>query len=384
KASAGADFILVIAPGARITVQPEDLLAAGCAPASLGVIAVGEPPLTYQWRKANTIPLVNGGHISGANSPMLTISPATANDTDIYDVVVSNASNVVTSRDATLVSPPLLNYFDQQSYASAWFNNERGAWAVSGGVYTATAPNYNPATYSSFRLPQTDFLVELDVVNASLDNFTTNGGIWLRSAMTSFEPRGVLLGWGDTFPWGGGDVYWQRNLGGGWQAAENVAQSVYTAGQTMHVRVEVRGDTFAAYVNDSQTPTTTLVTPDFAVGSIALLDAASPGTSFDNVFIQSLPDCDPGSGLTPVTILQRPQSQSVAPGTNVVLSVSAVGSGPLTYQWLYNGQCIAGATAATYAFTASGVTAGRYECTVGNACGSVGSYPAIVSAEGGI
>jgi len=384
--STGTSHMMVISPGARIIVPVAHQLVAGCSTAQLSVATVGEPPINYQWGRivgGLFVPLNEmGGRVTGTTTPTLTFVQTEWIDSGTYQVQVSNVTNEVLSNQVTLSTPPFVNSFEAPQDA-AWWNNERGNWVVTDGSYAAGAPNYFPATYSSFQLPQSDFLIELDVVNASIEDYNVNGGIWLHSRLTSFEPHGVVLAWGDTFPFGGGDIYWHRNYGSGWQSAENIAQSAFSPGQTIHLRVEVRGDTYAAYLNDSPTPITTFTNPDFTADRIALFDNAAPGTAFDNVFIQTLTNCDPGSGNEPVRIIQRPQSQTVAPGTLVTLNVVATGTGPLSYQWLRGGSCISGANSPSFSFTASAGTADRYECTVTNACGSVGSYPAFVTVEGG-
>lgn len=382
--STGVFFTMGIAPGARIIAPVTDQLVAGCATARFTVGAVGEPPLGYLWGRVvggSFVPLSNGGRISGANTPTLTITQTDALDTGAYQVVVFNATNSVFD-PVTLVTPPLLMPFDTVQDALAWWNNERGTWSVTGGAYAAGAPTDNPATYSSFGLPIRDYQIELDVTSTIFANQNTNGGIWLRSRISPTPPNypdGVLLGFGSVDSFATGDLFWQRYP----NAPQNVALNVYTPGAAIHLRVEVRGDTYTAYLNDSPTPTTTLTTPNYPSGSIGLYDNAAAGVAFDNVFVQSLTSCDPGSGMEPVRILQRPLSQTVPSGSQVTLSVIANGTGPLGHQWLRNGSCVAGANSPTHAFTASAVTAGRYECTVTNACGSVGSFPAHVTVEGG-
>ncbi len=386
SASAGAWNMFTVAPGARITSPIADKLVPGCSQVQLIAPTIGVPPINYQWRRSG-VPLADNGRIVGSQSATLTINATDTDDTGLYDVVVSNFANTTTSNPITLVTPALLTTFDSPPTGSDWWNNERGNWAVTSGTWAAGTPGtYLPlVTYSSFDSTQTDFLIELDVPNASHANFDTNGGIWLRSEISSAfpYPRGVVLAWGEAFPWGGGDVYWHRNYGSGYQSAQNVAHSVYTAGQTLHLRIEVRGDTYTCWVNDAQTPTTTLVTSEFPAGKIALLDGVANGTTFDNIFIQTLSNCPNGSGLESVRVIQRPQSQSVAAGSPVTLSVVATGSGPLSYQWLHDGECIAGATSPSYSFSASQAAAGRYDCTVSNGCGSIGSYPAMITVTGG-
>jgi hypothetical protein len=58
--------------------------------------------------------------------------------------------------------------------------------------------------------------------------------------------------------------------------------------------------------------------------------------------------------LAPVTFTTQPANQNVLPGTNVTLVAAAVGtggSGPVRYQWQFEGVNIPDATNATYSFT---------------------------------
>lgn len=87
-----------------------------------------------------------------------------------------------------------------------------------------------------------------------------------------------------------------------------------------------------------------------------------------------------GGNLTAPAILTAPISQGATVGSNVVFSVTAVGAGPLSYQWSLNGTPISGATAATLALGGVKVTdAGAYTVTVTNAQGAVTSPQANLS-----
>lgn len=79
-------------------------------------------------------------------------------------------------------------------------------------------------------------------------------------------------------------------------------------------------------------------------------------------------------------ITANPTSPTVATGGSVTLSVSASGTGPLTYQWSKDGTDITGATSSTYSITtASSTDAGSYTATVTNALGSATSVAGVVS-----
>lgn len=79
-----------------------------------------------------------------------------------------------------------------------------------------------------------------------------------------------------------------------------------------------------------------------------------------------------GQCVTPVTIVDSPDSVARCAGSFVTLRVVATGDPTPTFQWRLNGQEIPGATATTYriaSMTADRV--GDYDCVVTNACGSV-------------
>lgn len=77
---------------------------------------------------------------------------------------------------------------------------------------------------------------------------------------------------------------------------------------------------------------------------------------------------------SPPSILTQPLPATVSPGGSVTFSVSASGSDPLSYQWLFNGAAISGATGSSY--TISNVQTsdgGTYAVTVTNPAGSATS-----------
>jgi|GEM_PF-5067632 len=53
----------------------------------------------------------------------------------------------------------------------------------------------------------------------------------------------------------------------------------------------------------------------------------------------------------PPSILEQPQNQSVSASSNATFSVTAVGSGTLTYQWRIDGINLPGATSSSFTQT---------------------------------
>jgi MYXO-CTERM domain-containing protein len=79
-------------------------------------------------------------------------------------------------------------------------------------------------------------------------------------------------------------------------------------------------------------------------------------------------------------ISTQPASQNVLVGAAVTLSVTATGTGTLTYQWQKDGFNVDGATSATYSIASAAVShSGSYTVIVTNADGSTTSSAAILT-----
>jgi len=79
-------------------------------------------------------------------------------------------------------------------------------------------------------------------------------------------------------------------------------------------------------------------------------------------------------------IIAHPQNQSTGPGSNVTFMVSAVGTGPLSYQWTFNGTNINGAIASTLMLMSVQLSNhGTYRVLVTDENGSVFSQPATLT-----
>lgn len=85
--------------------QPSGRRILASETASIATVVEGPPPLAFQWRK-NLLPLADGHGISGATSPVLTISETNAHHAGTYDLVVSNACGPAFSIPASLIVCP--------------------------------------------------------------------------------------------------------------------------------------------------------------------------------------------------------------------------------------------------------------------------------------
>ena len=113
------------------------------------------------------------------------------------------------------------------------------------------------------------------------------------------------------------------------------------------------------------------VTAGFAGGySVVVSNAASTGVTSSSATLTVNSD---GAATAP-TITTHPATLILAPGGSGLLAVAATGSGPLSYQWLENGEAMDGANAAVLFFNNASYSAeGRYSARVSNSIGSVES-----------
>ena len=94
--------------------------------------------------------------------------------------------------------------------------------------------------------------------------------------------------------------------------------------------------------------------------------------------------CGIRGARTPAIVDPAPATITVAARAPLALSVKAEGTGPLEYQWLHNGELVAGATADTYAVArADAAQAGEYRVLVHNLAGSAISLPTRVTVTDG-
>jgi hypothetical protein len=83
---------------------------------------------------------------------------------------------------------------------------------------------------------------------------------------------------------------------------------------------------------------------------------------------------------TPPAITQQPGSRDAAVGSDIVLSITAIGSEPLAYQWSRDGVVLPGATGAELALTGLEPSdAGSYTVSISNFAGLLDSDAAVVN-----
>ena len=97
--SSSGSSAAAVAPA--IMTQPAPVTVPDGAVASFSVVATGDAPLAYQWRR-NGVDLVDGSGVVGATSAALALTAPFAFDNSQLSVLVSNGAGSVVSADAKL------------------------------------------------------------------------------------------------------------------------------------------------------------------------------------------------------------------------------------------------------------------------------------------
>ncbi len=126
-----------------IQTQPASVTVREYGRAVFSVVALGRPPLTYQW-------YADGALLADATSRTLTFNPVYSGGQGTrFSVVVSNDSGPVTSAEALLTltanRPPVAVNFNLVTYT-----NTPVDLSIIGAVYGATDPDNDPISFVTF------------------------------------------------------------------------------------------------------------------------------------------------------------------------------------------------------------------------------------------
>jgi alpha-tubulin suppressor-like RCC1 family protein len=139
RLSAGAKFSAIVVRSVlpEITTQPVDVTLNEGGTAQFSVAARGTPVLKYQWKRFGAA-LVDGGRISGAQSPNLQISEVQQEDSGGYSAAVTNRSGTVSTSPVQLnvVTPSSINLRPPSSQVLEGQPASFTVGAGSGGPFT--------------------------------------------------------------------------------------------------------------------------------------------------------------------------------------------------------------------------------------------------------
>ena len=356
----------------------------------LTVVAVGVPPLGYQWRK-NGGNLSDGGNIVGATTSTLAISNATSADAATYSVVVTNGSGSVTSSDAVVsVNTPSLT-------APSFLIQPANVSTTSGTniTLTAAADGTAPLTYQ-WRANG------INITDGAAVSGSTTASLTITGATTGFTGDYNVIA---------------SNAAG--STASNIAKVVVVAPPPNNVAPTITthpldtlvttGESIVLFAEASALPAATY---QWQKDGVNLTDSAfRTGSTTTTLSITSAQFADGGTYRLVATnalgsatsngayvvikdrfapvVISQPVDQKASSGSAVFFSIKVTGFPDPSYQWrknganLSNGANILGANRATLSISnVSSADAANYSVVVKNGLGSITSNDAKLTVDG--
>jgi metal-sulfur cluster biosynthetic enzyme len=332
--------VATVTPPASITSQPASQQVCPGSNATFSVTATGQGPLTYQWKK-------NGVNIPGATSATLTLNAVSTADTANYTVTVTGCNSVTSTAAAlTLNSQPVIS---TQPAAIAVCAGANAIFKVvatgSGNTYQwkKGGVNISGATADSLKITA---VTTADTAGYSVVITNSCGSVTSAVATLSLNAAAAIT----TQPSNQAVCYGQS-------ATFTVVAS--GAGLTYQWRkngIAITGATGSGYTFTPLTPADT--------ASYTVVVTGTCGSSVTSAAVAIVPNA-----ATIVTT--QPAPQTICALNTATFSVTATGTGVLTYQWRKNGVAITGATTASYSIVNAALAdSGNYDVKVTGSCGS--------------
>ena len=406
--SAGSAGKCVSSQPPFILNQPTNQTVLASSNAAFSVAAGGTMPLFFQWR-------FNGTNIVNATNATLTMTNVQVSQAGNYSVAITNVAGGLVSSSAQLtvivpcVAPPsgLVGWWRAEGNAYDSIGNNNGI--VQGGL-----------TYGSGEVGQ-GFVFNgttgnVKVPASPLLNVGASNGMtieaWINPVSVSLERP--IVEWNRN---GYGAHFWISTPGGngpGCLYANLVDTTGYTHILTSPGSLVVTNVLQHVALTYDRTTGNGIIYLNGVVVAQQNLGIFTPQTSYDLYLgyrptppaqanywwggmdevslysrvlsateIQGIYNAGTaGKCFVPLApaIVSQPTNQAVTAGSNAVFSVWATGTGPLTFQWRFNGTNIVNATNATLTLTNVQVSqAGNYSVAITNVAGGLVSSNALLA-----
>ncbi|HTD65543.1 MAG TPA: immunoglobulin domain-containing protein, partial [Candidatus Limnocylindria bacterium] len=275
--------VLTVLLRPAITTQPASQNVPESANVTFNVAATGTGPLTYRWRRNGTN-LANGGSFGGTTTPTLTVLNAQLAQSGAYSVLVSNTAGTVVSASAQLTVIPAMTLGEALNAPYLEWNTDIAVpWTIH------TNMNHDGQ------------------VSARSGSITNGGTTWVETTVTG---PGTIRFWWKTSSQTNADILSFTVNGSEWA-------SISGLGDWQKVSFGLPGGPLVLRWNYTKNATVT--------------------NGLDRAWLDEV-DFTPAVGPSAPVIVRQPVGKDIAPDTTVAFSIEAVGSGPLSYQWRFEGQ----------------------------------------------
>jgi len=380
--SSGAILNIGAGTAPVVTTQPASQAVPPGANVTFTVAASGAPTPSFQWRR-NGVDLVDGGVVSGATTPSLTLTGVTTGDAGTYSAVASNgilpnatsigAVLTVTTVNVapTITTQPPASQTSQTgdtviiSVAATGSPTPTLQWR-KGGVALTNTGNVSGATSNT-----------LTLTSVTTADSATYSVVATNVAGTATSIGSVLTVGANILP-----AYTTQPASLTLIAGGTASFSVVVTGTpTPTIQWRKDGIALADGGNVSGANTTTLTIANTTAADGANYSAVATnivGTAISNTATLTIV----AANVAPV-ILTNPADQIVAPGATVIFTGDASGLPAPTFQWrkdgiaLVNGPLISGVTTTTLTLaSATTADAGSYDLVATNVVGTAYTVPA--------
>ncbi len=340
-----AGVTVSVVQSVSIASQPEAATVVQGGSTLFQVAATGTEPISYQWSKDDAA-------IADATNSTLTLTSIEAVNSGEYKVTVSNAAGSVTSDTVTLSveSPPVMTELTESLSAVEGESVELSVTAVGtvpityqwskGGVVLEGATGSTLSLANVVPSDASDYMVAVSNGAGRVESESITLTVVQPASIVS-QPEGGTAVLGEVFVMsvvtvGTEPISYQWHFGG--QAMEGATKSSLSLANVKAV-------------NSGEYK----VTVSNAAGSV----------TSDTVTL---------SVESPPVMTELTESLSAVEGESVELSVTAVGTVPITYQWSKGGVVLDGATGSTLSLSQRGaVGCADYMVAVSNGAGRVES-----------
>ena len=321
-----------------IIVQPVSQSVLGGNNVAFAVVAAGTGPFAYQW-------WFNGTRIAGATGTELDLSAVQPGQSGVYSVTVSNAWGGTISSGAELrvivAGSGFVDHFNPDIDWPQWLEFGGTVQATNHGGYVS-GPNALWFGGDGSRFATT----------RPID--TASGGV-LRFQLRLSE---------------GDHLFWEAP-----DPEDGVVLEYSTDGGTFWVNMaEYAPGKYSGWTYQE------LAIPPGALGAGVLFRWRQLGNSGYCCDNWALDDVEVATVPARPVIIAQPASFATVVGSPASFSVTAAGAAPLSYQWLFNGSPVVGATKTIHSIGNVLLSqAGNYQVVVSNPAGSETSQVAVLT-----